>query len=290
MNNSLSRRNFIRSSVTASILASAMAVPAIALGEEQDGVDFSMLDGMSVEELEAIRDEASRRIEDASETIQEEEDEPEASDVDETDLDSLLEILEQSVFYDPDMGHAIVTAIVRNNSKYMASQIKSNIILKDADGGLVGVNVSEAYANYLAPGATTALVAQYIDCNDEPYISSMDIHVSKWIEPINVQVEIGACDVVLSDDTRALVEVKNVGDFEYQFVNVFVVLRDGDGKIICGLEGGDFVNLDPGDSAVMQTSSVFIYHPVEFETAEAYASVQIDNSVAFEVDFQVDLI
>ena len=65
--NSLSRRNFIRSSVTASILASIVGVPAIALADESvqtegSSTDFSFLDDMTDSELKTLQEEITKRL------------------------------------------------------------------------------------------------------------------------------------------------------------------------------------------------------------------------------------
>lgn len=64
---SLSRRNFIRSSITTSILASVVGVPAIALADESaqtDGssTDFSYLDDMTINQLRELQKEVNARL------------------------------------------------------------------------------------------------------------------------------------------------------------------------------------------------------------------------------------
>ena len=59
---SLSRRNFIRSSVAALLLTLAISAPGTVIASESD---YSFLDGMSVSELEELRDEVSERLDNA---------------------------------------------------------------------------------------------------------------------------------------------------------------------------------------------------------------------------------
>lgn len=190
-----------------------------------------------------------------------------------------IKIVETGVLYDPEFGEAILTAIVQNTSQNVARQIELSPVAKDESGNLVGDGTTGGgYMNYVAPGETTAINVQLVNCAAKPSEITWNIKVSRWSEPNDTncyQLESGASSTDASaDDTRSKLEVTNTSEMDFSAVFLVAVYKNSSGEII-GSASGSEMDLPSGSSAVLSTDSIFPRSAIGAATVDYYTSWQL---------------